>query len=71
MNNRVREVFGGPAIARSFSIPQDMSEAVTRRAIREERPASWIVQRALLIYLEGDRPAADDQCGEVEAGGRG
>lgn len=60
--NRVKQMFSGPAIARSFSLPQRLSEAVTRRAIQEQRPVSWVVQRALVMYLgEGGLVPASDQ----------
>lgn len=59
MKNTRRGVFGGRAVARGFSLPSEMYEALVERARWEDRPVSWVVQKAIAAYLSANRAVGD------------
>jgi predicted transcriptional regulator len=53
-----RQLLTGPCVGRNISLPQALEAALQQQAIREDRPVSRVVRRALVEYLE--RQASDD-----------
>ena len=41
---------------RGISLPLELDERLVAQAAEEERPVSWVIRRALAVYL-GDGPA--------------
>lgn len=49
----------GPSIARNFSMPKALYDALKERARQEDRPVSRVVRRALILYLTDTMSSAD------------
>lgn len=61
---KTNQLLRGPAVVRGVSLPKAMDEALRERSRVEDRPASTIVKRALLLYFQSngdDQEVGDEQ----------
>ena len=58
--NRLLE---GPARRTGISLPENLVTATRERASREDRPFSWVIRRALVVYLAGSEKELKPETG--------
>jgi len=69
MQNELTGLLTGPARVTGISLPENLMHAARERAIKEERPFSWVIQRALVGYLTEGCEEAPAGLAEGEAEG--
>jgi predicted transcriptional regulator len=57
-----QQLLTGPCVGRNISLPKALEIALQQQALREDRPVSRVVRRALVEYLE--RRTSDDHQSE-------
>ena len=57
---RQTELLEGPHKTTGISLPETLMNATREQAKIEQRPFSWVVQRALVAYLTENNKVASD-----------